>query len=109
MSTILIQKISWCFTIVFLTLAFQAKATDYHVGSDQALKSISEVPWATLQAGDKVYLMDKKGITHIFKLDSEFQLISEPQIGETSMATPAFVDDRIYIRGNENLYCIKKL
>ncbi len=31
-------------------------ATDYHVGPGQALTTISEVPWTTLQAGDKVYI-----------------------------------------------------
>ena len=31
-------------------------AKDYHVGPKQALASIGEVPWATLQAGDRVYI-----------------------------------------------------
>ena len=31
-------------------------ATDYHVGPSQSLASISAVPWATLQAGDRVYI-----------------------------------------------------
>ncbi len=31
-------------------------ATDYHVGPGQSLTSISQVPWATLEAGDRVYI-----------------------------------------------------
>lgn len=31
-------------------------ATDYNVGPSQALNSISEVPWAGLHAGDRVYI-----------------------------------------------------
>ncbi|MDY8136055.1 SdiA-regulated domain-containing protein [Aquimarina sp. 2201CG5-10] len=30
--------------------------TDYHVGPGQSLATISEVPWATLQAGDRVFI-----------------------------------------------------
>lgn len=31
-------------------------ATDYHIGPSQALTKISDAPWATLQAGDNVYI-----------------------------------------------------
>jgi hypothetical protein len=31
-------------------------ATDYHVGPGQSLTTISSVPWAALQAGDRVYI-----------------------------------------------------
>ncbi len=31
-------------------------ATDYHVGPGHPLDSISDVPWSTLQAGDRVYI-----------------------------------------------------
>lgn len=46
-------------TIIFFlaTLSpFYLFATDYHVGPNQPLTTISEVPWATLQAGDRVYI-----------------------------------------------------
>ncbi|RLD77012.1 MAG: hypothetical protein DRJ10_12675, partial [Bacteroidetes bacterium] len=43
---------------IFTLLIFglQSYATDYHVGSDQALSTISEVPWSTLHPGDRVYI-----------------------------------------------------
>jgi outer membrane protein assembly factor BamB len=56
--------------------------------------------------GDRVYLMDNKGVTHIFKASGEFELISEPALGENAVTIPAFMPGRIYIRGDENLYCI---
>ncbi len=58
--------------------------------------------------GEKVYLMDKKGIMHIFKADKTFSLIGEPGIGEKSDCTPAFADGMIFIRAENNLYCIGK-
>jgi len=56
--------------------------------------------------GDRVYLMDNKGVTHIFNANREFDLISEPALGENAVTIPAFMPGRIYIRGDENLYCI---
>lgn len=55
---------------------------------------------------NKVYLLDIAGVMHIFYADKEFRLISEPKLGEGIAATPAFTDGRIYLRGEENLYCI---
>ncbi len=57
-------------------------------------------------AGDKVYLSDKSGVTHIFKLSDEYIPVSAPDLGERIVSTPAFSGGRIYIRGAENLYCI---
>ncbi|MEO1032679.1 MAG: T9SS type A sorting domain-containing protein [Bacteroidota bacterium] len=43
------------FFIILFTFNFMY-CTDYHVGPGHALANISEVPWASLQAGDKVYI-----------------------------------------------------
>jgi outer membrane protein assembly factor BamB len=56
--------------------------------------------------GDLIYLLDMKGVTHIFKADKEFELINEPALGENAVTIPAFMPGRIYIRGDDNLYCI---
>jgi len=55
---------------------------------------------------NKVYLIDKSGITHIFEMDKEFKLISRPNLGERIVCTPAFGDGRIYLRGYDHLFCI---
>jgi outer membrane protein assembly factor BamB len=59
-------------------------------------------------AGDRVYLMDMAGVTHIFKAGKEFQSLGRNALGEQAMTVPAFMHDRIYIRGVEHLYCIGK-
>ncbi len=58
--------------------------------------------------GNLVYLIDKKGVTHIFKADKQFELVSEPALGEGAMTIPAFMPGKIYIRGAEHLFCIGK-
>lgn len=54
----------------------------------------------------KIYLLDMSGITHIFAAAKEFVSIGQSPLGEDGMTTPAFMDGRIYIRGNEHLFCI---
>lgn len=54
----------------------------------------------------KIYLIDMQGVMHIFKVDKEFVLVGESELGETCMTSPAFTDGKIYIRGNKHLFCI---
>ena len=55
---------------------------------------------------DKIYIIDKEGITHIFKADKEFVSLGEAPLGEGVVSTPAFMDGRVFIRADKNLYCI---
>lgn len=57
-------------------------------------------------AGERVYASDLKGIIHIFKLAETFNSLGDYPVGEAITATPAFLDGRIYIRGEKTLFCI---
>jgi len=57
-------------------------------------------------AGERVYMSDLSGSTQVFQLDDEFKYLGASEIGEGVYATPAFVGDRIYIRGLRHLFCI---
>ena len=57
-------------------------------------------------AGDLVYLADMLGNFLIFKAAEEFELVSTCEMGERVVATPAFMHNRIYIRGINHLFCI---
>jgi outer membrane protein assembly factor BamB len=58
--------------------------------------------------GGKIYLIDKKGLTHIFSASVKYSAIGSPALGENVVSTPAFADGQIFIRGYKNLYCIGK-
>ena len=58
--------------------------------------------------GDNVYLLDQAGVMQIFKAGRSFSLVAESPLGEKADCTPAFSENKIYIRGEENLYCIGK-
>ena len=57
-------------------------------------------------ADGKLYVFDLDGKAYIFRPGREPRLISSPIMGESVFATPVFTDGRMYIRGNNNLYCI---
>jgi outer membrane protein assembly factor BamB len=60
-------------------------------------------------AENRVYLMDRTGVMHIFKAEKEYFSIGEPKLGERSACTPAFSNGRIFLRGDKNLFCIGKI
>ncbi len=59
-------------------------------------------------AEGKLFVIDMGGVAHIAEVDETFSLVGEPQLGEDVFATPAFMENRIYLRGKNNLYCIGK-
>jgi outer membrane protein assembly factor BamB len=59
-------------------------------------------------AGDRIYLMDKDGVTIVFRISDKYEELARNVLGEKSGCTPAFPKGRIYIRGEKHLYCIGK-
>jgi len=57
-------------------------------------------------AGDRLYLLSTKGIMYILSADAEHKELNRCNLGEEVSASPAFLDGRIYIRGEKHLYCI---
>ncbi len=57
---------------------------------------------------DRFYIMDMQGVMHIISLGDEFKELAANPLGESGLTTPAFYKDRIYIRGDEHLFCIQE-
>ncbi len=80
---------------------------DGKTGEKQWEKEFNNEFWSSPVIADgKLYVIDKKGITHIMKADRTGTVIAEPELGEAGFALPAFADGVIYLRGTKNLYCI---
>jgi outer membrane protein assembly factor BamB len=56
--------------------------------------------------GNRVYALDMSGVMHIFDVADSYQTIGDPELGESTMSTPAFDHGRIYIRGEKHLFAI---
>ncbi len=62
-----------------------------------------------IMVGGRLYLLDSKGIMHVFSASDKYVSISNSPLGESSVyTTPAFAEGRVYIRTDKNLYCIGK-
>lgn len=59
-----------------------------------------------VSANGLVYFMNDYGVTHVVRPDAEFQLVAKNEIGETTFASPAISNGRIFIRGDKHLFCI---
>jgi outer membrane protein assembly factor BamB len=59
-------------------------------------------------ADGKLFMMDNDGVMRVYEFGKEKKLISENNLGEMAGTTPAYMDGHIYIRGENNLYCIGK-
>lgn len=54
--------------------------------------------------GDKVYLLDRSGMMHIFAASREFTSLGKPELGEEAVCTPAVVGGSLYCRGAKHLF-----
>jgi outer membrane protein assembly factor BamB len=64
--------------------------------------------WASMVlAGGNLYALSQRGTTIVFKPNSqEYEEVASNDLGESTNATPAFSDGQIFLRTEENLFCI---
>jgi outer membrane protein assembly factor BamB len=80
---------------------------DIHTGKQQWLQEYDQGFYSSpILNGDKIYLTDMNGITYLFKAEGKFTQVAENKLGEKVVATPAFMDKRIFLRGYRHLYAI---
>lgn len=60
-----------------------------------------------IYAGGNIYFINIKGFCTIIKPGDTFQKVAENEIDETVKAVPAFVQDKMILRTDKNLYLIK--
>ncbi len=56
----------------------------------------------------KVYAFSEKGEVYVFPAATTFKLLAKNSVGERILATPSVADNRLFIRGEEHLFCIGK-
>jgi outer membrane protein assembly factor BamB len=63
-------------------------------------------PWSD---GQRVYAVDSEGTTHVLSSDDQYERLAANELDQTTWATPALADGRIYLRTVSQLYCIEDL
>lgn len=65
--------------------------------------------YASLLAADgKIYALSEDGEAAVVAAKPTYELLSFNKLGERTMATPSIADGRLFIRSDDNLYCIGK-
>lgn len=58
--------------------------------------------------GDRVYAVDRKGRTLVFKAGAAYEQLALNELGEKTDCSPAIPDGRVYLRTEKHLYCVGK-
>jgi outer membrane protein assembly factor BamB len=71
-----------------------------------ATKSDPGVWGSPVLVGDRVYVTNQSGDTHVVRASPKFELLASNPVGEYSNSTPAVSDGAIYLRTHKSLWCI---
>ena len=83
-------------------------ATGEVVYGPQRLKGMGTVYSSPVGANGRVYITDRDGNTLVIRHGSEFEVLAKNSLDDVFDASMAIVDDQIFLRGQENLYCISR-
>jgi len=72
----------------------------------QRLEGLPEVFSSPVGANGRVYITGRDGVTHVIRHGSTYALLAKNKLDDGFDASPALVDNAIYLRGYQNLYCI---
>ncbi len=75
----------------------------------QRIEGLNSTYASPVAANGYVYLTGRNGQVVVIKDASEWEQVASNSLGETIDATPALVDDQIFIRGEQHLFCIQSL
>ena len=72
------------------------------------IPGLNNIYASPVAAGGHVYLTDRSGTTVVIKDAQQLKIVATNSVGETVDATPAPVDNQLFIRGEQHLFCIAK-
>jgi len=69
-------------------------------------KRLGEQHASLVSADGLVFFLNDKGVMNIVKPGPEFERIAQNELGEKCFASPAISNGRLFLRGENHLYCI---
>jgi len=76
--------------------------------ASQRLPNLSTIYASPVAAGGHVYFTGRSGNTVVIKDTGKLEVVATNSLGETIDATPAPVDNELFIRGENHLFCLAK-
>ena len=71
------------------------------------IPGLTEIYASPIAAGGHVYLTGRNGTTVVIKDADRLEIVATNSVDETVDATPAPVDNQLFIRGENHLFCIE--
>ena len=72
----------------------------------QRLEEVPNVFASPVAAAGRIYIAGQQGATTVVKAGPTFEVLATNKLDDGFNASPALVDDAIYLRGSKFLYCI---
>lgn len=76
------------------------------VWKDSLPKASANYYGSTAIADGKLYAAREDGVFYVANVDKKFEVLAENNMGERVIATPVFLNNRILVRGEKNLFCL---
>ncbi len=74
--------------------------------STQRISGLDNIYASPVAAAGRIYLTDLTGTIVVIEDSPTLKIVATNEMGETVDATPAPVDDELFIRGEEHLFCL---
>ena len=85
---------------------FEAKSGKQLYGATR-VSGLASIYASPIAAGDYVFLTGRSGKTVVLRNSDKFEVVTTNSVGEGVDATPAPVDNQLFIRGAKHLFCIE--
>lgn len=89
-------------------LSCQDVKTGKEIFGATRLPSLKTMYASLFAANGHIFLTDREGTTLVIKDADKFEVVETNRLGETVDATPAAVDNQLFIRGEKHLFCIQE-
>jgi outer membrane protein assembly factor BamB len=76
------------------------------IWKDNLPKNSANYYGSTCIADGKLYAVREDGVFYVASLSPKFEVLAENNMGERVIATPVFLNNRILVRGEKNLFCL---
>jgi outer membrane protein assembly factor BamB len=94
----------YLFLVTEAGLARCIKAATGEVMGEARLKG--KVSTSPVWADGRIYFLSEEGVTTITETGPELKIVNRCELGEKCCASPAISQGQIFIRTENNLYCI---
>jgi len=74
----------------------------------QRLEGIPGIYASPVSARDRVYVLGRNGTCLVLKKGPALEILAQNSIGEKTDASLALAGKQVFIRGQQNLYCIEE-